>query len=294
MTPHNQRVFPEPLSTRGVKAPVLRYLAPAIAAICCASVRAQSSPPQSFDVISIKPNPAITSGYSIGDRVPGTFKAQYASLLLVIQYAYDVKAAQIEGLPPWAESERFDINAKIDDALATQEKSLPREQTALLSETRIQALLAERFALKLHHETKDMPVLALAVAKGGSKLVETALAPVPGEEHPLPPGSVMTKSGGTQSSITCNQASLKVLLNILASQAELSGHILLDQTGLTGKYTFTLQWTTQNLSAEAAASDSPGTSLFSALEEQLGLRLESTRAPVDVLVVDHVSELSPN
>jgi len=95
--------------------------------------------------------------------------------------------------------------------------------------------------------------------------------------------------------IVANQAPLSVLINPLLAQPEVSGRILLDQTGLTGKYTFTLKWSRQNLSAATTpSSEMPGPSLFTALEDQLGLRLESTKAPVDVLVIDHVEQPSPN
>ncbi len=264
-----------------------------IAAISCTWVRAQSSLAQSFDVISVKPNRGENLGTSLSDSLPGKFAARYYSLLWVMEYAYDAKEAQIEGLPAWADSEKYDIDAKMDDATAEQEKSLSREQRTKLTRTRVQSLLADRFALQLHHETKNIPVLELTVAKGGSKLVETPLVPAPGDPHPLPPGSLTMGANAGQWTIVSNQEPLKILVNVLSGQPEVRGRVLLDRTGLTGKYTFKLQWSTQNLSA-APSSDTTGASLFSALEEQIGLRLESAKAPVDVLVVDHVAQPSPN
>lgn len=256
-------------------------------------VRAQSYP-QWFDVVSVKENRAEHLGSSFGGSLPGKLTIRYYSLLSVMEYAYDVKAAQIEGLPAWADSEKYDIDAKMDDAEAEREKSLPRDQGMQLVRTRVRSLLADRFALQVHHETKDMPVLALTVAKGGPKLAETPAIPAPREKNPLPSGSLSVRANGGQWTIASNQEPLSVLINVLSSQPEASGRVLLDRTGLSRKYTFTLQWTTQNLSAAGASSDTSGPSLFSALEEQLGLRLESTKAPVDVLLIDHVSELSPN
>jgi uncharacterized protein (TIGR03435 family) len=260
-------------------------------------IRAQSSPAQSFDVISIKPN-HTPAGSSLGDGtngMPGHFHAMNYSLRGLIQYAYDVKAAQIEGLPTWADSQEYDVDAKVDDAMAEHEKSLPREQEHTLAIARLKSLLAARFALQMHHETKTVPVLELTLAKGGPKLVEMPAVPTLGEQHPLPPGSWGMQTIGTlQWRIEFNQAPLKGLIDMLASQPEVGGRVLIDRTDLNGKYTFTLQWARQNLSADGASSDTSGPSLFSALQEQLGLRLESAKAPVDVLVVDQVAEPSPN
>lgn len=263
-------------------------------AICGSWVRAQSSPPRSFDVISIKPNRSINSGNSYGDSISGTFTARNLSLLALIEYAYDVKEGQIEGLPAWADSEKYDIDAKVDDATAAQERSLSRDERAKLTSTRVQSLFADRFALRLHHETKDMPVLALTIAKSGAKLSKEAATPVPGDPHPMPPGSIVIGAPGAERSIKSNQMPLAMLINFLSGLPEVSGRVLLDETGLTGKYTFNLRWTPQNLSEPTTSPETPGPSLFTALEEQLGLRLESTKVPVDVLVVDHVEEPSPN
>jgi uncharacterized protein (TIGR03435 family) len=95
-------------------------------------MRAQSLPAQSFDVISVKPNRSVNLGTSLGDAIPGKFTTRNTSLLYVIEYAYDRKEGQIEGLPAWGDSERYDIDAKVDDAAAAQEKSLSRDQEVKL------------------------------------------------------------------------------------------------------------------------------------------------------------------
>lgn len=271
-------------------------LAPFITALYGTWVRAQSSSAQSFDVISVKPNRSVNSGSSYGDGLSGTFTARNLSLLVLVEYSYDVKEGQIEGLPTWADSEKYDIDAKIDDGAAAQEKLLSRDERAKLTRTRVQSLLADRFGLTLHHETKDLPVLELTIAKGGAKLSETAATPAPGDAHPLLPGSIVITAPGTERSIRSNQVPLAMLINFLSGVPEVSGRVLLDQTGLTGKYTFELKWAPQHLSDAASSSDTigPEPSLFTALQEQLGLRLESTKAPVDVLVIDHVERPSPN
>lgn len=258
-------------------------------------VRAQTSPVQSFDVISIKPNHSINAGTSLGDAFPGHFTAKNFSLLYLMEYAYDVKEGQVQGLPSWANSEKYDINAKMDDATVELERSLPADQRAKLNKARVQSLFADRFGLKLHHAMKDMSILALTVARGGPKFTEAPATPAPGDPHPLPPGAFVTRNSGTEWIITTNQTPLRILITALSGQPEVSGRVLVDQTGLDANYSFVLKWTPQSLSTgAAAASDAPGPSLFTALQEQLGLRLESTKAPVDLLVVDHVEEPSAN
>lgn len=270
------------------------------AAACGMWTWAQSSAAQSFDVVSIKANHSVNSGTSLRDGshgMPGHFGTTNLSLRDVIEWAYDVKEGQVEGLPAWAASDRYDIDAKMDDAAAEKERSLPSDQEAELIKTRVQSVLTDRFGLQLHHETKDRAILELTVAKGGPKLSEQAATPAPGDPHPMPPGSLGMRMSGTQWILTSNQDPLSVLVLSLSGQPEVSGRILLDRTGLSGKYTFTLRWERQNLSAVPGPSSEaggPGPALFTALEEQLGLRLESTKAPVDVLVVDHVEQPSPN
>jgi uncharacterized protein (TIGR03435 family) len=287
-------LYLETARRHGWKALVLALLAPFVSAICGTFARTQSEPAQSFDVVSIKLNHSLNAGMSLGDSIPGKFTATNFSLLFLIEYAYDVKRGQIEGLLAWAETERYDVDAKMDDAVAEGERSIPRDEREKLARTRVQFLLADRFGLKLHHETKDMPALVLTVAKGGPKLSEAAAKSAPGEAHPLPPGSLGMRMKAGDWIIAANQSPLRNLINPLSAQPEMNGRILLDRTGLTGKYSFTLQWASQNLSGAGAATDSPGPSLFTALEEQLGLRLESTKAPVDVLIIDHVEQPSPN
>jgi uncharacterized protein (TIGR03435 family) len=154
----------------------------------------------------------------------------------------------------------------------------------------MQTMLAERFQLKTHRETKELPVYSLMVAKGGPKLEEAKS------------GSLRMNWGLGQ--IAYQSAPLSMLTNTLT---QLTGRLVLDQTGLTGTYDFTLKWTPDEgqmqmfrrasdgpVNSEAAASDAIGPSLFTALKEQLGLRLEATKAPVEMLVVDHAERPSEN
>lgn len=249
--------------------------------------------PEVFDVISVKPNRAANSYFNFHDSSPGTLTVTNGSVKDLIEYAYEVRAPQIEGAPAWVGAEKFDVDAKVDDSIAAQERSLPRDQENQLMRARVQSLLADRFKLQLRHETKDMPVLALVVAKEGPKLVEGTGAPVSADSPP--PGSLTMRVNAGQWNLASNGAPIQTLIQVMSGQPEIAGRMLVDQTGLTGAYVYKLQWTAQNLSASGAgASDASGPTLFTALQEQLGLRLESTKAPVDVLVVDHVEEPTAN
>ena len=286
------------LTTRYWRA-IISVFAGAVLALASVSfLDAQSTgPEQKFDVISVKPNLSAKFMFGIRDSTPGKFSTTNTSVRDLLEEAYDVKEAQIDGAPAWVATDKFDVDAKVDDALAVQEQSLSRDQELRRMRLRVQSLLADRFALKLHHETKDMPVLALVVAKGGTKMVESPGTPA-SADSPGPPGSVTmsTKTGNPiEWVLTSNGAPLRILINALSGQPEVRGRVLIDRSGLTGTYVYKLQWAQQNLSAGGQpSSEASGPSLFTALEDQLGLRLESTKAPVDVLVVDHVEQPSPN
>jgi uncharacterized protein (TIGR03435 family) len=174
----------------------------------------------------------------------------------------------------------------------------------------LQSALEDRFQLKVSHESQELPVYVLAMAKGGPKLTPTTLPPV----DPNQPDAGSRVNGfsvpGTRGSSMPEYGHLIVtgqpvaaILGILTR--ELGGELVLDQTGLKGEYDFTLKWTPgAGLPTSAAASghdsdtaplpDPSGSSIFTALQEQLGLKLETKKAPVDVLVISHVERLSGN
>jgi len=286
------------LSTRFRRAILLTFAGAILALASVSLLYAQSTgPEQKFDVVSVKPNVSGKFMFAVRDSTPGRFSATDTSVRDLLEEAYDIKEAQIEGAPAWVGTAKFDVDAKVDDALAAQERSLPRDQELRLMRLRVQSLLADRFGLRLHHETKDMPVLALVVAKSGPKMTEGQGTPA-SAGAPDPPGSVLMSTTNLKPPewvLTSNGAPLRILINALSGQPEVRGRVLVDETGLAGTYIYKLQWTPQNLSAGAhSSSEASGSSLFTALEEQLGLRIESKKEPVDVLVVDHVEEPSPN
>jgi bla regulator protein blaR1 len=258
-----------------------------------------------FEVASIKPNHAADSRSFI-QLHPGRFVATGATARFLIQFAYDAQDFQVSGGPTWITSNKYDVDAKEEDSIAKELETLTPFQRMDQIRMMIQSLLADRFKLNVSRDTKDVAVYVLVVAKNGPKLTQTAVTSpetAAGNPHGPPPnGPRIGITGNGQ--VTATGVPVSLLAEILSHQL---GREVVDHTGLKGNYDFKLQWTpdeNQPLSgpdggptqtpANAAPPDSSGPSLPTALQEQLGLRLESQKAPVDVFVIDHVEEPSPN
>jgi uncharacterized protein (TIGR03435 family) len=214
---------------------------------------------QGFEVATVKPSAEMTGNMSIGRAPGGRFMATNASLKDLLMFAYDVRSFQISGGPSWSESAGFNIEAK-------PEGGEPR-----IDQLRgmVQKLLADRFQMNVHRETKEVPVYALVVGKSGPKLT-----PSVSEE--------MGISGSTRGRMIYRKVSTSLLARSLSQRM---GKAVIDRTGITGEYDFTLEWVDDN---------QEGPSLFTALQEQLGLKLESAKGPVEMLVIDRVSKPTEN
>lgn len=212
-----------------------------------------------YEVASIKPNNSA-SGSSSSHETQGQIVMTNQSLKRLIERAYDVKPFQVTG-PDWLEAVHFDITAKYPP-------DAKRDDRLLMLRT----LLEDRFRLAVHHESKDMPGYALVVAKNGFKL------------KPVEPGRASSNSegNGLVRTLTGTKLSMAQLADFMARTL---AEIVVDKTGIDGVYDFRLRWTTddQNTDATDAAP-----SLFTALQETLGLRLQSQKVPAEIVVVDHV------
>jgi uncharacterized protein (TIGR03435 family) len=270
------------------------------------------APSPSFEVVSIKPNISgdPNRGY-ISFQTPGSLTATQVTTRLIIRFAYNIKDFQLSGGPGWINSEAYDIDAKVDDSLAVKLAKLPTEQRLDQNRLMVQSLLADRFKLSVTRSTRELPVYALVVAKGGPKLKDVTPGSLYGNAVAIPPTSERGSAPspppgrGTNMSIgrdgemilTAKSVSIANLLGILSQQL---GRQILDRTGLKGTYDFTLQYLPEKPvpglqgPGDTPPPDSSGTSIFTAIQEQLGLRLESTKGPVDVIVIDHIEEPSPN
>jgi uncharacterized protein (TIGR03435 family) len=293
-------------------------------AICAQT--AESLP--SFDVASIKPAAPMTPGRMMvgfrggpGTGDPGQMTFTNISMRDLIQEAWDVKAYQVAG-PNWLQSERFDVSAKVP-------KGATKEQSRLM----LQNLLEDRFKLKLHHSTKELPVYALVVAKNGPKLKESVEDPNAAPGPDFPPGEpggqsgaftsggpVVTKGNQTPGPPVVPRGAMRMMMNSSRMKMAADGLTMarfvdmlgmqvdrpvIDMTGLKGKYDISLEFAPDMalMQGKMAALGPPppgagggpdaGTpdgqnapGIFTALQEQLGLKLDPRKGPVDLLVVD--------
>jgi uncharacterized protein (TIGR03435 family) len=260
------------------------HLPPVAAQAPAANPKLTSTPPLTYDIVSIKPNRSGSGAMSVRFS-PTTYSATNTTLPLLIQDAYGLRMdGLISGLPPWAGSTHFDIQAKTDDTTAALLDKLPHEQRIQRQETMFRAILEDRFHLQVHSETKDLPIYALVVAKGGFKLAaadpnNTYENGIKGPDGKSSAGMMMVGRG----EITAQATPITNLAQNLTYQVH---RIVIDQTGLTGKYDITLKWSPDDASGNPSDSSAP--SIFTALQEQLGLKLQAQKAPVETIVVDHV------
>jgi uncharacterized protein (TIGR03435 family) len=252
-----------------------------------------------FDVVSIKPNKSGGGMIRVMNR-PDGYSASNISLKILIQAAYGIREDLISGAPGWVDSARYDIDAKVDGADVEALKKLTPEQRRLI----LQPLLADRFKLKVHTETKQLPVYELVVAKGGSKLKEAIVGDIYANGIKGPDGvgrGGMVRMGRGQ--LTAQGVPMSSVVNMLSQQLH---RTVIDKTGLTGKYDLELNWTPDEGEGMGppppgggqphgdAPTEGSGPSIFTATQEQLGLRLQSGKGPVDTLVIDHVETPTEN
>jgi uncharacterized protein (TIGR03435 family) len=237
----------------------------ALVFLAVAGLRAQPGP--SFDVVSVKPTqPGSRGGPGpFVNTEPGRLVAR-GTLAFYIEYAYGINGSYLEGGPDWIRSDRFDIEARQPS----------NAQSFGTMTTMMQTALADRFMLSVHRETRQVPVLLLTVAKGGPKLTRSALTDEP--ETRGRPGELIAT---------------RISMAGLASQLSRSvGRMVQDRTGLAGFYNLTLRATNDVQGSDRLGRtpvDPEAPSIGTALEEQLGLTLESGRGPVDFLVVDRAA-----
>ncbi|WP_263418419.1 TIGR03435 family protein [Terriglobus albidus] len=228
-----------------------------------------------FDVISVKPSDA--SDMRFGARfTQNGFEARNITPLMLIRMAYGLFTSnddRFSGVPGWAKTDRFNISAKVADEGAVGFDKLPLDERSKF----VQSLLRDRFHLVSHFEERMSSLLILEVDKAGAKIEES-----PGDVKPVP----MEVSRGH---LVAHGVPISTLATILTQQV---GTTVVDKTNLKGKYDFTLDWTPESLSL--SPSDSPGVSIYNALKEQLGLRLEAQKGILAQLVVDHLERPTEN
>jgi|SRR5215469_8445072 len=240
------------------------FLTIALAALSSVLSAAQTQP--AFEVASIRRN--VHGGDARVDITRGRVTMNNATLRTLIRNGYDIQNFQFAGAPSWLDSDSFDISATIADHAAVSEN----QYRAL-----VRAMLADRFQLKVHWETRQGDVYALVVAKNGPKLKVSA-------DSSKEPGLNTNISAHEGRMIGIN-APVFYLSSVLGNKLS---HPVIDKTGLQGKYDWTLVWDPD------PGVDSTEPSIFTAVQEQLGLKLDAQKGPVKVLVIDSVERPSEN
>jgi bla regulator protein blaR1 len=261
---------------------VVCLVAATIALPMSSGPRAQST--NGFDVASVKPNMSGAPGLDIDTQPGGRLTITNASLRNLITFAYRIQDNQLVGGPDWQRTARFDVVAKAEKAATTEELLVM-----------LRPLLGERFKLAVHHESRELPIYALVVQRadgrtgGQLKTSDVDCSGLPG-----------TGSRGCAFSVSFGNIRARGMpvARLAAALSPFAGRIVVDRTGISGPHDFDLTWTPDQFRGRQTAPgeqppqvngrivDANGPSLFTAIQEQLGLKLESTTGPVDVLVID--------
>jgi uncharacterized protein (TIGR03435 family) len=242
-----------------------------------------TQPSAVVDVISVKPSQigydrSIDNGTADSVASSGTVKS-------LIESAYGLHDFQVSGGPDWTSSATWDIVAKVDQPDPNWSK-LSKDEKRTQRNRRLQAVLVQRFALQCHIATKELPVYNLVLAKGGSKLKQTS-------PDALRKSSLNWEGEGSKNRMEGTDIEIR---GLAAELSRALGCTVIDKTGLLGLYDLHLIWSSGS-SAAAQPTDADaasGPSIFTAVQEQLGLRLESAKGPVPVLVIDHIEKPTEN
>ncbi len=247
----------------------------------------------SFEVATVKLNKNTGDLFSFSLQT-ARFKAVNAPLSRLIRFAYDVKSdRQVENMPAWATSKDYDIDAKISDTEIDAINKLSPDRRFDQYRLMVQSLLADRFQMKVRTTTQDLPIDALVAARSGPQLT-----PTPELQTSKFPQLSFTAAGDLKAA----SVSMAFFAGWLSGKPDTGGRIVVDATGLNGRYDFSLHYdpvassgaANGNQSTSLPPTDADKPPLLSAIQEQLGLKLESRKAPVEVLVIDHVEQPSPN
>ena len=266
-----------------------------------------TGPLPSFEVASIKPNhsgPGPTMVGAVGHAAPkDRFIATNITIKALICWAFGgtsvpLPSNEVSGGPSWINSERYDIDAKLEDSQAEKLAKLSANDQIVQVRLMLQSLLADRFKLVAKDTTVNRPIYALVIAKGGSKLQET----VPGSKSPIEVQGHPVQFSGDRGEVSGHGIPMSVLVRFL-SQGGL-GRPVVDQTGLKGNYDLQLKWDPDldatammpgpSAGAGPAPPDTTGPSIFTAIQDQLGLKLKATEGPVEELMIVNVEKPSDN
>jgi uncharacterized protein (TIGR03435 family) len=243
-----------------------------------ALIAAQAIP--TFDAASVKRSASGRTDGGVGLRPPNRYVASNVLLRTIVTHAYRLKRFQVIGGPDWIDGERFDIDARAPQGTVSEEDLFQM----------VQALLGDRFKLAAHQEMRELPIYRLVEARSDGRLgpnIKESSLDCAVADSACGLGSTAFNNGGGELS-----AKGKTLDDLATALGGMLDRAVVNGTRLTGQYAMELKWGADGLRGGASASDLPP--LFTALQDDLGLRLEPGRGPVDVLVIDHIERPSEN
>jgi uncharacterized protein (TIGR03435 family) len=250
----------------------------------------------SFEIASIKPDHSNADAMTIHTE-PDRFIGANVNARFLIEFAFNLQRFQLSGGPGWINSENFDIDAKQDDREAAALQTRPASESLTQMRLMMQSLLADRFHLKVTHDTKQVTIYTLSVGKSGLKISETPHAPASAVSGPPRQKGVYLAGPGH---FVVKDSSISSFAAAISRQPEINT-LVVDHTGLDAHYDFELQWTPADpiptaatSNANPAAIDMAGPSLFTALEEQLGLKLAPSKGPMETVEIDSIEEPAAN
>jgi uncharacterized protein (TIGR03435 family) len=264
------------MSSRGRTIAVALVVSGLCGVACCQTVSSAQPADQNapaYEVATIKPSDG--QGFAL-------------TLRMYIESAFGVRSAQLIG-PEWIDQKRYDIHGKPSDSVRDAMSKMTSAERGAENRRMEQTLLADRFQLKYHVETREIRQYRLVVAKGGVRLTAN---PDPTK------ASARFRDGGKTTEIMGTALTMDKLVGLLVNAPELGGYPVINNTGIAGNYDFTLKWSaliagnSGNDATMASNDDAPD--LFTAIQDELGLRLEVGKAPAKVLVIDHIELPSPN
>ena len=266
-----------------------------------------TGPLPSFEVATIKPNHSASGPTMIGVAGHAAPKDRFIATNITVKalicWAFGgtsvpLPSNEVSGGPNWINSERYDIDAKLDDSQATAIAKLSINDQIVQVRLMVQSLLADRFKLMAKDTTVTRPIYALVIAKGGPKMQET----VPGSESPIKAGGHPVQFSGGRGELSGHGIPMTLLVRFLSQEG--LGRPVVDKTGLNGNYDLELKWNPDLDSPEmmqgtspgagSASPDSSGPSIFTAIQDQLGLRLKTAEGPVEDLVIVNIEKPSEN
>jgi bla regulator protein blaR1 len=265
-----------------------------------------------YDVATIKPAPAESEGRVMMMMTPDGVSISGVPMQMLLREAFRTEDDRLVGVPDWAKKKRYDIQAKVSPEEAPKLEKLKIDERRSM----ILPLLIERFNLRYHHEMRELPGYVLVLAKGGPKMKAVEVQDTDLPPRPPDTGDPKTDNAGVKNPpkrmmrlmgpghVEAEGSDMQGLARVMSLQL---GRTVVDQTGLTGNYDYTLKWTPDNAPPPMPgggpeggpprndnAGDAAGPSVFTAVQEQLGLKLEPTKGLVDVIVIDHIDPPSEN